>query len=110
MDDTRRLRAVLERLATRVLKLEQLTTRRVAVNLTNLAVGLTTVEVSWTTPIVGSYTPVITVVAGAVNLPSLIVGEQSGSKSSTGFTVLLVNVAALPIAAAGLDIVAIPGI
>jgi hypothetical protein len=110
VDDLRQLRALLDRLARRVLALEQLTPRRATVSLTNIAVGLTTVEVSWATPINGSYTPVVTVVAGAVNLPSLVVAAQSGSKSSTGFTVLVVNTAALPIAAAGLDIVAIPGI
>lgn len=86
----------------------QLLARRVTVSLADIAVGLTTVPITWTPPINGGYTAVVTVIAGAADLPKLVVGVKAGSKAPAGCDILVVNVAALAISAAGLDIIIVP--
>ena len=107
MEDTRRLRAE-ARLARQVVGQAQLTPRRISVPLSDITVGLTTVPVTWTPPISGGYTAVVTVIGAAADLPKLAVGVKVGSKTPSGCDVLVVNTAALPVSAAGLDIIIVP--
>lgn len=107
MDD-RRLRADNARLVRRVAALEALIPRRVTVDLTNIAVGPTTIPITWSPPIPGGYGVSITVIAGAVNLPLLNPGVQSGSSTPSGCNILLYSTAVAPISAAGLNIAIMP--
>lgn len=109
MDETGRLRADLKRLTDRVVQLERAEPRRVTVSLTNIAVGLTVVPISWGPGVTSGYTAVVTIIAAAASLPLLFAGVQSGSKDADTCNILVVNTGLAVIAAAGLDIVIVPG-